>query len=236
MIQFRKVALIIYFSVYCSLGLMAQLAEDSVRDAHPISFNKVNLKVDATNMINPQDPSFMMSVEYQFKPWVSITQEVGKVLTTRGPESPDEDVVGYKFREELRFYFSPHRENSLTYVSINSLFRYMNVGQQITVGYGCTDSWKGSCDYLQQARSNLKSYRYGGSLRMGMIKPVTDRIFIEADLGWTVYYHQLSRDNQKAGATYFFNDSFLNREQAGWRLTPSFNARIGFVLVKRTKD
>lgn len=229
-----RLILIIIWSLWL-LTAGAQAKEEPISKAdHPLAANKLNLKLDAANVVNPVDPSILLSLEYQFRTWVSFSQEVGTVMAVRDESGLVENGwLGFKLREELRFYLNTgSSENALGYLSFNALYRYLSLGESVTIGYGCEDSWQGSCDYLMASQSDVISHRYGGGVKVGLIKPVGDRLTIEADLGMNLLYLQLDRQETE-GVTYYYNNDFLSDDQRGWRYEPSFNARIGYVLFKR---
>ena len=64
-------------------SLYAQYQEPQKED-HPLTANRLILKGDFANAVNPKDPSVLLSLEYQFRTWVSFTQEVGVVAAVGG--------------------------------------------------------------------------------------------------------------------------------------------------------
>lgn len=210
----------------------AQVGQEE-KSQHPVSANAVTLKGDLTNIVNVNDPALLLSIEYQFRTWVSFTQEAGVLFDVNEDSSP-ESFSGYKIRDELRAYFHPLAfENGLMYVGVNALYRSMNLGENITVGYGCQNGWMYSCDYLKSMGREVKSQKIGGGLRLGMIKPMGQRLTLEADIGCSLTYHDLGVAQEPSGVTYFTDDALLNWDPEGWWLRPSFNARLGIVLFKR---
>lgn len=227
--------------LFFSLGMMigtvtwSQYLEPQQRDEHPLMDNLWNAKVDVSNIVNPKDPSLLMSLEYMFNNNLSFSQELGGILGNRQSEDSYGGFKGVKVREELRMYLTPLSfENGYTYISVNALYRFLNMGNRVTLGYDCTDDSQNSCSYLKQATTDLKSSKYGGAVRFGMMKPVSSRLTLEADFGLSLQYQNLTNDYHQ-DVHIFMNNSFLNQEQTGWSFEPSFSAKIGFVLSKKKR-
>lgn len=227
-----------FFTFICAISFLACLAqpgEDTSREEHPLSANKLVLKVDLANAVNPSDPSALLSIEYQFRTWVSFTQEVGMVTGIRGEHSEGPHYAGYKLREELRLYVDPGLAgDALGYVSFNATYRHLNLDENVTLGYDCWSDFMGSCEYLKFGESNLKSHRYGGTIRLGLARPVTNRLVMEADVGLGLSYMTLNRQENR-DVTFFYPNNYLFDEQKGWHIQPSFSAKIGYVLSKGAK-
>jgi len=213
-------------------SLYAQYQEPQKED-HPLTANRLILKGDFANAVNPKDPSVLLSLEYQFRTWVSFTQEVGVVTEVRSEETVGDKYLGFKAREELRFYYQPgSSEEALWYFSVNAMYRYLKVDEPVTVGYGCTSDWTSSCDYLRFYDEETSSHRYGGGFRMGISKSVSPRLTLEGDIGLNMMYLLLNR-RQEGNVTYFFRDDFFFNNERGLRLQPTLSAKVGYVLMKR---
>ncbi|MEQ8583314.1 hypothetical protein [Marinoscillum sp.] len=207
--------------------------QDRQKEDHPLAANRLILKGDFANAVNPKDPSVLLSLEYQFRTWVSFTQEVGMVADVRNNESTEDEYLGFKVREELRFYYQPgNSEEALWYFSVNAMYRYLKVDERLTAGYGCTSSWTGSCDYLRFYDEETRSHRYGGGFRLGITKSVSPRLTLEGDIGMNMMYLLLDR-RQEENVTYFFRDDFFFNNERGLRLQPTFSAKVGYVLMRR---
>jgi hypothetical protein len=226
-ISFMVFTLVILFSS------SAQYIEGDSVKTHTILQNKISAKIDVSNVVNPRDPSLLMSLEYQYKEGVSFTQEFGLVMDARGTEGSDDGLKGFKAREELRFYLkTTNFEDGIAYLSINGLLRFLNMGDQVILGYGCEDGDYWSCDFVKGPSTDVKTMRYGGAAKVGIIKPVTDRLTLEADVGLSLQYNNVV-DDYHTDITLFFDNNSAYNEWVGWWMEPVFAARIGYVIGKK---
>ncbi len=229
-------AIALYILIVFQLDAQYLEKEQTVKEGHPIYNNTLIGKLDVSNVVNPRDPSILMSLEYQFKQGVSFTQEFGAVISARGTENTDHGLKGFKAREELRFYLRPiDFEEGMAYLSLNGMLRFLNMGDQVTLGYGCADGDYWSCDFVKSATNDVKTMRYGGAAKIGIIKPVTDRLTLEADVGLSLQYNDVVDDFHK-DITLFFDNNAAFSEWVGWWMEPVFAARIGYVIGKKSTD
>lgn len=205
---------------------------EDLKNNHPLTLNELTAKLELANIVNPNDPAVIGAVEYQYKPWRSFSQEVGFIVGLRGFEEED-DVFGVKIREEWRSYFASHLiTDGLMYISGSVQYRYLEARESTTVGYGCGSDWKWSCTYLRGVESLVKTHRYGGSLRIGVMKYLSPHLVIEADLGFAMQNMMIIFDDH--GADQIFNDdNFFNQNQEGWRISPMFSAKVGYVFKRK---
>lgn len=218
----------IYLTVW-SAGLIAFAQSGEWYDSLDFpSHNKVTLKVDLANYINPFDPSLLVSGEFLIAKKLSFSQEVGIVTGARSSE--DMDFQGWKIREELRWYFG--YGSIQAYASANFLYRQLSSEEQYVVGYGCDDwAWGGGCDYQRNFRGNISTQRMAGVGRIGMVAPVWPRLFLETDVGLGVSNHRrVEMPVVEEGGRLMRTSSGLTGEAFGRNGMFTFTAKICYVL------
>ncbi len=215
------------------LGLRAigqnNISEDESNVALPEG--KVTLlKLDVSNIINPIDPTLLLALEYRFNAKLSFSQEAGIITGSRRNEDITDGFIGFKVREELRYYWeSDIAENVQPYLGFSAAYRYMTLRERGNVGYGCSNSSLWSCDYIQELNDPVTSHLIGGLIRMGLLTYVMPRLSLEGDFGFSMSYLSFDRNHGK-NVTYFFDESMVNEQPRGFNLLPNFSIKVGYLL------
>lgn len=179
--------LLILLGLALPLSLFAQ--EDSLTETKSADKGMVNIKVDYANLINPIDPTLLVSLEYYLRPSFSISPEFGYIGQLPNKEY-DDRFSGWKFRQEFRYYLSGMvDESTITYISINLMYRSLQARGDYIVGYGCNASGRG-CEYYQNLNGSVANNRFAALLRFGIFSYLSDRIFLEFDYGAGLRYNR----------------------------------------------
>lgn len=201
------------------------------REEEPQPHIGMSVKLDLTNAVNPIDPGLLLGVELPIGDKYSFTQEVGWILGLRDEVIDDQDFTGFKIREEVRMYgLLDVPGGGYYYFGLNAFYRYLNMEDGFTVGYGCSNDFRWSCDYVQFVRGKVTAHQIGGLGKFGIRSQVTDRLFIEADAGLGISYqtrgslpidgHLVDEDGNR-----FYGEDYL-----GSRPYAAFNARLGYLF------
>lgn len=218
--------LVLFFIVNSST--LAQSVSDEGEEDLSFTDDRMILKGDFFNVVNPEDPSLLLSLEYFLNPWLSISQEAGIVAGVLSQDDP-ESFFGLKSRQEVRYYFSEFGESRI-YVSLNWMYRYLEVRDEYILAFGCGDF--GDCDYYQNYQGKIKTDRSAGQLRFGLSGKLSNKITLEADLGLGLRNYT-TRGDFFDDARFVEEDRFLNEDQFGWASFITLSGKLGWVIWKR---
>ncbi len=221
-------ASVLVVSNFSMLWSQQNIANDSSNTA--VDKNKMIAKIEVGNIINPVDPTLLLALEFPLNERVSFSQELGLVMGYRGDQSILDEFIGFKVREELRFYFDNMSfGEARPFLSLSGMYRFMTITQAGNVGYGCTSGDLWSCDFLQQAEEAIDSHQFGGALKFGFVKTVLPRLTLEGDAGLSLRYLNF-QDNQGSDVTYFFRNDVNLNQTSGASVVPVFSIKIGYKL------
>lgn len=209
--------------IFCKLAAIGQY------ETNHLKRDLVNLKADFTNLINPQDPSLLLSVEYYVHPAISLNHEFGYVLDIVTEDEGDA-FQGFKTRHEFRWYFTQGEDPSdRFYTSVNFQYRYLAVDDRYTLGYEC-DS--GGCEYLKNFMGKIQTDRYVVQFRLGLQSHLTRRLILECDAGIGVQYYDVRRSSIHNGR-FMESNRLFSEEDFGRKPYLSISGKLGYVLFKK---
>lgn len=222
---------------FSMLFLLCALVGNSQSDSSKHKTNNeqrdlVNLKVDFTNMINPEDPSLLFSVEYFLKPYFSINHEAGYVVSIQ-TEDLGESFEGFKTRHEFRWFFNENdQKQTRLYTSVNFQYRYLAMKDRYTLGYEC-DDFNGNCEYLKNFIGKVKTDRYVVQVRMGIQSHLSNRVICEFDAGLGYQKYDVRRSSLNGGRLMEPN-RFFDEDDFATKPYVSVSGKLGFVLFKKS--
>ncbi|MEQ8472953.1 MAG: hypothetical protein RIC35_17295 [Marinoscillum sp.] len=215
----------LFFGIFISVQVFAQY--DSIR-ANRKPYPLLNAKIDLANIMNPEDPSFLFSLEFlPFVRWMSISQEIGFVSDIR---SHDVKVVeSLKYRGEVRLYVTEELlgPNLYFYIGGDYQYRGLTIYEQYILGYEC----EGGCVYYQKYEENIPTERHSYQLRFGTQARI-NRMVIEWDLGLGESYFRINDPMFEEG-TIVEQNRYLSESIKGKNLFCTFRAKIGYTLFQK---
>lgn len=225
----RKILCVVFAAVV--MQGFAQAPEQEQK-SHISVANKWILKLDGADLVHPNDPALTFGVEGRFKKRFAFTQELSWIYAVYETQEPITNFTGIKAATSFRMYLVPYSTSGSVYMGLMADYRYLDVKDRLTVGYGCTGDGYWSCDYLQSETTEITTNRYAGLLKVGVQEQAHPRITIEVDAGVGLGY--LSSRNSANGedvAIFEFGsneDGALLRSE--WSYLFTFNAKIGYVI------
>lgn len=227
----KQVFLNVFFLV-CFLSVKSQ--HDSVKNE--VNFQNtdlLNFKVDFTNLINPQDPSLLVSVEYFLTKNFSANHEAGYIVSVNSSDRGEilDAFTGFKTRHELRWFVAnENNRNVRPYASVNFQYRYLAIEDRFTLGYECDGS--GNCEYLKNFIGEVKTDRYVVQVRFGLQSHLSERLIFEFDAGLGYQEYKLRRSSIKGGR-FVESNRLISEDSFGTYPYLSVSGKLGFVLFKK---
>ncbi|MEQ9307422.1 MAG: hypothetical protein RJQ14_26145 [Marinoscillum sp.] len=223
--------MIIRPALSCTIFLMLICCCYAQQSSDSLSLrNDLVLKLDLTNAVNPIDPGLLLGMEIRFNEKHSFTQEIGWIMGLKDEDNLKQEFVGFKVREEWRIYKQAELWPGQYYFGANLFYRYVKLRDQITVGHNCFDDSSWSCDYVMYDIEEIQTHQFGGVLKVGMQKKITDRVLIETDAGLGIQHLIRSEfSNQGNVVDYEFNRIY-GEDYLGSRPYLTFNAKVGYKI------
>lgn len=212
------------FLVFASISLSAQYVPDSS------SVPKVNLKLDATSLLNPNDPTVLFLGEYFYAPKVSSVLSGGWIFSLQDhfdSQVPNESFKGLKFGHELRIFFDSEEFGGRVYSGLKTQYRYLSIYDRYTLGFGCES---GDCEYYQNFIGNIKTDRYSYELKLGFQTQPMERLLLEFDYGFGYHDFRVRRGSVNGG--HLVDKSrFLSEENFATYPFMTFSVRLCYIFV-----
>lgn len=226
----KKLLFLVCLAMLFKTAEAQYLENDSVSDL--FSQDLINAKVDFSNIINPVDPSLLVSVEWLMTPQVSLSQEAGLVTGLRLAEETTH-FKGVKVREELRYYMAAFGGDNRVYGSFNVSYRYLGVNDRYTLGYGC-DEFE-NCDYYRSFNGTIKTDRYAAQMRLGLNSRLSDRLFMEIDFGFGMQQYDLRRSSALDEGRFMENNRFFEEGDFGRQPYLTMSGKLCYSVFIRTR-
>ncbi len=189
------------------------------------------LKIDLLNVLNPIDPSVLVSIEhFPSNQKISLIHEAGVVVDIRQYEQVDL-VKSFKTRHELRYYFEGLFENTgipVPYVSADIQYRYLVVNERYVLGYQCEED----CNYYRNFKGNIPTNMWTYQVRFGSQTSFGKRLVFDVNFGFGQRSYTVKRSAVYHGS-FIDDERFISENKLGTRLVLSAQGKLGWTFPSK---